>query len=61
MTKVSQDKATRKLIQSWGIKMEPCGAPVLRKFIGQEGLQHHGNSDISTENVPLLQLISFSG
>ena len=56
-----QDEATRELLQSWGIEMEPCGAPVLREVISQADLQHHGNSDISTENVPLVQVISFSG
>ena len=56
-----QDEATRELLQSWGIEMEPCGAPVLRELISQADLQHHGNSDISTENVPLVQVISFSG
>ena len=56
-----QDEATRELLQSWGIEMEPCGAPVLRELISQVDLQHHGNSDISTENVPLVQVISFSG
>ncbi|MBQ6174696.1 MAG: hypothetical protein IJK28_08730 [Clostridia bacterium] len=56
-----QDDATRELLQSWGIEMEPCGAPVLRELISQADLQHHENSDISTENVPLVQLISFSG
>ena len=56
-----QDEATRELLQSWGIEMEPCGAPVLRELISQADLQHHGHSDVSTENVPLVQLISFSG
>ena len=56
-----QDEATRELLQSWGIEMEPCGAPVLRELISQADLQHHGNASISTENVPLVQLISFSG
>ena len=56
-----QDESTRELLQSWGIEMEPCGAPVLRELISQADLQHHGNSDISTENVPLVQVISFSG
>ena len=56
-----QDEATRELLQSWGIEMEPCGAPVLREVISQADLQHHENSDISTENVPLVQVISFSG
>ena len=56
-----QDEATRELLQSWGIEMEPCGAPVLRELISQADLQHQGHSDVSTENVPLVQLISFSG
>ena len=56
-----QDEATRDLLQSWGIEMEPCGAPVLRDLISQPDLQYYGNSDVSTENVPLVQLISFSG
>ena len=56
-----QDEATRELLRSWDIEMEPCGAPVLRELISQADLQHHENSDISTENVPLVQLISFSG
>ena len=56
-----QDEATRELLQSWGIEMEPCGAPALRELIDQADLQHHGHSDVSTENVPLVQLISFSG
>ena len=34
---------------------------MLRELISQADLQHHGNSDISTENVPLVQVISFSG
>ena len=56
-----QDEATCELLQSWGIEMEPCGAPVLRELISQADLQHQGHSDVSTENVPLVQLISFSG
>ena len=32
-----QDEATRELLQSWGIEMEPCGAPVLRELISQAG------------------------
>ena len=56
-----QNEAVRELLQSWGIEMEPCGAPVLRELISQADLQHHGNASISTENVPLVQLISFSG
>ena len=56
-----QNEAVRELLQSWGIEMEPCGAPVLRELISQANLQHHGNAGISTENVPLVQLVSFSG
>ena len=56
-----QDEATRELLQSWGIEMEPCGAPVLRELISQAHLQHQGQSDAATEDVPLVQLISFSG
>ncbi len=56
-----RDEATRELLQSWGIEMEPCGAPVLRELISQADLQHQGHADISTENVPLVRLISFSG
>ena len=33
-----QDEATRELLQSWGIEMEPCGAPVLRELISQADL-----------------------
>ena len=56
-----QNEAVRELLQSWGIEMEPCGAPVLRELISQANLQHHGNAGISPENVPLVQLVSFSG
>ena len=45
-----QDEATCELLQSWGIEMEPCGAPVLRELISQADLQHQGHSDVSTEN-----------
>jgi len=55
------DEAARELLYSWGIEMEPCGAPALRELIGQADLQHHENGGISAENVPPVRLISFSG
>ena len=56
-----QDEATRELLQSWGIDMEPCGSPVLRELIAKTDLLHYESSGISIEDVPLVQLISFSG